>query len=101
MKITHQITPAIAISLMAMTLPIQAGKEEDIYNQYCMACHGTGIGPMAKQKSIWQPRLQQKGEVDGLLKSVKTGINAMPPKGTCMSCTDEQLHSAITYMTAF
>ena len=26
------------------------------------------------------------------------GIKAMPPKGTCMDCTDEELKAAIVYM---
>ena len=30
--------------------------------------------------------------------STLNGINAMPARGTCMSCSDEDLGAAVTYM---
>ena len=30
--------------------------------------------------------------------STINGINAMPAKGTCMSCSDDELADAVTYM---
>lgn len=78
-----------------------AGDGEAVYSQYCVACHGTGIGPMAHNQPAWQPRLDAKGGVDGLLESAKQGLNAMPPRGGCMDCTDEQLRDTIAFMTTF
>lgn len=85
----------------AMTTTAQADDGVATYNTYCMACHGTGIGPMAGDKNLWQPRLDAKGGIDGLLASAKTGLNAMPPMGTCMSCTDDQLRAAIKHIVTF
>ncbi|MBV1790319.1 c-type cytochrome [Marinobacterium sp. D7] len=79
----------------------QADDGEAIYNSACVACHGTGIGPMVHMKGAWQARLEAKGGVDGLLESAKQGLNAMPPMGGCNDCSDEQLRAAITYMTTF
>jgi cytochrome c5 len=36
--------------------------------------------------------------VDGLLATAISGLNAMPPKGTCAACSDEELKVAIEYM---
>ena len=36
--------------------------------------------------------------VDAMVASVKAGKGAMPPKGMCMDCTDEQFAALITYM---
>ncbi len=74
----------------------RAGK--DIFNGTCMACHGTGVAgaPKVGDKAAWSPRAE-KG-IDGLLKSAISGLNAMPPRGTCADCSDDELKGAIEYM---
>ena len=94
-----KLISALCLAGFAVAGSVQADDGVATYNTYCMACHGTGIGPMAGKMDLWQPRLDAKGGVDGLLESAKTGINAMPPMGTCMGCTDDQLRAAIVYMT--
>jgi len=76
--------------------PVEQG--EQVYKQYCAVCHAAGIAgsPRFQNAEDWKPRLS-KG-VDGLLKSAATGLNTMPPKGTCTTCTDEQLKAAVEYM---
>ncbi len=70
----------------------------DIYNSKCMACHANAIAgaPKTGDAAAWGPRME-KG-IDALLASAKTGLNAMPPMGTCMDCTDAELKSAIEFM---
>jgi len=77
----------------------QARSGEEIYNQFCFACHNTGVGgaPVHGDASQWAPRIA-KGE-DALWQSLNNGLNAMPPKGTCMNCSDEELHAVLAYMT--
>ncbi|HET6471156.1 MAG TPA: c-type cytochrome [Pseudomonadales bacterium] len=72
---------------------------EQVYNQFCFACHGTGVSgaPKMGHPDEWAPRLA-KGN-DAIWKSVTNGLNAMPPKGTCMNCTDDELKDAIAYMS--
>lgn len=71
---------------------------ETVYKKYCVTCHSTGLAgsPKFHDKSQWAPR--QKQGMDTLLKHAITGIKAMPPKGTCMSCSDAELKAAIKYM---
>ncbi len=44
----------------------------------------------------WAPRIA-KGN-DALLSSVLNGLNVMPPKGGCMSCSEDELRAAVQYM---
>jgi cytochrome c5 len=70
-----------------------------VYNQFCFACHATGVGGAPKVHDVkeWSPHLA-KGD-DVMWTSVIKGLNAMPPKGTCMNCTDDELHAAVAFMT--
>lgn len=71
---------------------------EEVYNTFCTACHGTGAmgAPKTGDVSTWNDRLA-KG-FDATLANAINGINAMPPKGTCMDCSDDEIASAIKYM---
>jgi cytochrome c5 len=71
---------------------------QKIYQASCQACHAAGVAgaPKMGDKDAWAPRIA-KGN-NALLLSVKNGLNAMPPKGACMSCTDAELQAAIVYM---
>ena len=70
-----------------------------VYNQFCFACHATGVGGAPKVHDVkeWAPRLA-KGD-DVVWTSVMKGLNAMPPKGTCTNCTDDELHAAVAFMS--
>lgn len=72
----------------------------DVYNSSCVACHSTGLAgaPKPGDAEAWKPRLANGA--DTVLKHAIHGLNAMPPKGTCANCTDEELQAAIDYMTA-
>ncbi|MDZ7752808.1 MAG: c-type cytochrome [Gammaproteobacteria bacterium] len=69
-----------------------------IYQQSCQSCHATGAAgaPKLEDKEAWAPRIA-KGQ-DALFSSVKNGLNAMPPKGACMSCSDDDLRAAVAHM---
>lgn len=71
---------------------------DQVYNAKCMACHSTGVAgaPKVGDQASWAPRAA-KG-IDGLLASAVSGLNAMPPKGTCADCSDQELKAAIEYM---
>ncbi len=72
---------------------------EEVYNTFCFACHATGVGGAPKLGSVedWAPRLA-KG-MDAMWETTVTGLGTMPPKGTCMACTDEEMQAAIDYMS--
>ncbi len=72
-----------------------------IVEHYCAMCHAekplVELGaPMMGQKSAWEPRIKQG--IDVLLKHTDEGYNAMPARGGCFECTDEQLRLAILTM---
>jgi len=71
---------------------------EQVYNASCMACHSVGVAgaPKLGDKAAWEPRAA-KG-IDGMLTTAIGGLNAMPPKGTCADCSDDELKGAIEYM---
>ena len=71
---------------------------QKIYQASCQACHAAGVAgaPKPGDKEAWAPRIA-KGN-DALLSSVTNGLNAMPPKGTCMSCSEDELRAAVEYM---
>jgi len=73
---------------------------EQVYNQFCFACHTAGVGgaPKVHATDEWAPRLA-KGD-DAIWQSTTSGLNAMPPKGTCMACSDDELKAAIEFMSS-
>ncbi|WP_213609282.1 cytochrome c5 family protein [Pseudoalteromonas sp.] len=71
---------------------------EQVYQAACFACHGTGALGAPKSADDWAPRIA-KGK-DVLLEHSINGFNAMPPRGTCMDCSDDEISAAIDFMTA-
>ena len=73
----------------------------DIVAKYCTACHGVGLlgAPKNGETAAWQARADAQGGLDGLLASAIKGINAMPPKGTCADCSDDEMLAAIKDMS--
>jgi cytochrome c5 len=69
-----------------------------IYQKACFACHATGAAnaPKLGDKAAWEPRAAQG--MDTLLHTAINGKGAMPPRGTCAACSDEDLRAAILYM---
>lgn len=71
---------------------------ENIYSTKCTACHGTGVlGAPKFGTNEMALRLEEKG-MDTLLSHALNGFNAMPAKGTCADCSDDEIKSAIEYM---
>ncbi len=52
--------------------------------------------PKTGDAEAWKPRLD-KG-MDVIVASVTNGLNAMPPKGMCMDCSEEDYSALIKYM---
>ncbi len=74
---------------------------EDIYGRYCTACHNIGVlgAPKINDKAVWDQKLAAAGSYKQLLTNAIKGIGAMPAKGTCMNCSDEEISDAIQYMS--
>lgn len=88
---------AIALTLTAMG----AAAEVDMakYDKSCKVCHDSGAAgaPKTGDAAAWEPR-KAKG-IEALLVSVNQGLNAMPPKGMCFDCSDEDYTALIEFMS--
>ena len=80
---------------------VAARSGSDVYGKFCTACHGSGLlnAPKTGDSAAWSARADAAGGLDGLLKHAISGINAMPPKGTCGDCSDDELKAAIQHMS--
>lgn len=82
---------------------IKGSKTEglEIYTHFCMNCHAPKpIIPLGAPRFAniqdWQARLKQN--IKTLFQHTEEGINAMPPRGGCFECSDEQLALALVEM---
>ncbi len=75
-----------------------------VYNEACIACHGTGIGgaPAFGDAQAWSSRVEQG--MDVLIRHAIEGYQGstgfMPPKGGRMDLSDEEVAAAVEYMTS-
>ncbi|PLW70850.1 c-type cytochrome [Pseudohalioglobus lutimaris] len=88
----------IAAALMLVATGAMAELDMAKYNKSCAVCHATGAAnaPKTGDAPAWEPRMA-KG-MDVLVASVNNGLNAMPPKGMCFDCSDEDYKAMIEYM---
>jgi cytochrome c5 len=90
----------ITFILMIVSVIVYAEKTgKDTYQTYCTVCHASGLAgaPKYQSKEDWLARCQQK-HLKGLVESAIKGLNAMPAKGTCESCQENDIREAIEYM---
>ena len=70
---------------------------EQVYTAVCAGCHGAGVMGAPKYGTAdWAPR-KAKGK-PMLYTHALGGFNAMPAKGGCAACADEEIKSAVDYM---
>lgn len=74
---------------------------EAVFNQYCTACHTTGLLGAPKKGDLagWQAKEKEAGGFNKMLSNAINGIKSMPPRGTCMNCSDDEISVAIEYMS--
>lgn len=72
---------------------------ESVYTASCAGCHSIGVAgaPKFDNKADWASRL--KRGMEDLVKVAIAGKGAMPPKGTCGTCSADELRAAIEHMT--
>ena len=72
----------------------------DVYSGHCAACHATGAAgaPKYGDAGAWGPRID-KG-VETLYTHAINGFNAMPAKGLCMDCSEDEVKAAVDHMVS-
>jgi cytochrome c5 len=80
----------------AVTAAVRTG--ESIYENNCQSCHNIGVAGAPKMGDVaaWADRLT-KG-IETVYANAINGIGAMPAKGTCMDCSDDEIIATIDYM---
>ncbi len=71
---------------------------EEVYTAQCAMCHATGAAgaPKLGNAGDWGPRAATG--MDALMNSALNGKNAMPARGLCTTCSDDELQAAVEYM---
>lgn len=68
------------------------------YERSCIVCHAVRAGaPMAGFEPAWKARVVKGHAL--LLAHARDGFNAMPAKGLCSDCSDEDLSQLIHFMS--
>ncbi|AWF79514.1 cytochrome c5 family protein [Microbulbifer sp. A4B17] len=95
----EECAAAVAAAPEAASTGGGARSGEDIYNASCQTCHAAGVAgaPKFGDAAAWAPRIA-KG-MDTLYTNAINGIGAMPAKGLCMDCSDDEIKAAVNYMT--
>ena len=78
---------------------VQSVSVEENYNKSCATCHIAGVAGAPKLGDLpaWEPRVAKGMET--LYNSVINGLPpAMPAKGMCFSCSDDDLRDLVDYM---
>ncbi len=80
--------------------PGKGGPGGAIYEGYCSGCHTTGAGgaPKYGDPASWHALLNIG--IHKVYTNAIKGIGGMPAKGTCLSCSDEEIKQAVDYMIA-
>lgn len=73
---------------------------EQAYQTSCNVCHASGMAgaPKFDDAAEWTKRLADKG-LETLVANAITGINAMPPRGMCMTCSDDNIAALVEYLS--
>ncbi|XOZ32331.1 c-type cytochrome [Halomonadaceae bacterium KBTZ08] len=73
---------------------------EEVYTAACSACHDSGAAgaPKFGDSGAWGDRISKGKET--LYKHAINGFNAMPAKGGCGDCSDEEVQNAVDHMVA-
>ena len=71
---------------------------QQVYESVCKACHGTGLSGAPKFGDKAWVQLEKKEGLKELVKDAIKGERAMPPRGGCVDCTDEEVRAAVKYL---
>tara|TARA_B110000444_G_scaffold254689_1_gene287636 strand:+ start:1823 stop:2272 length:450 start_codon:yes stop_codon:yes gene_type:complete len=94
-----ELVEAVVEEVVEEIAAVAAFDVESTYQMSCFACHGTGAAgaPILGDADAWTERMA-KGK-DTVVANAIDGLNAMPPKGLCMTCSDDNLRALVDYMS--
>jgi cytochrome c5 len=70
-----------------------------VYQSVCFTCHDTGAGGAAKlDESVKWAGKRAARTLEQIYQSAIEGRNAMPARGSCTDCSDEEIKRAVDHM---
>ena len=98
-KETPMAKPVTAETADAMSYDLANG--EAVYKKFCFACHDNGLAGAAKHTDTERWAESAAKGVPTLVKHVTEGYQGkygvIPPKGTCMACSEQDIIDAVHY----
>lgn len=96
--VAKNIEPVGTVALKDSSAPQAAKSGEQVVNEICIACHGTGAlgSPKIGDAGAWGPRIAQG--YDTLVQHAINGIRAMPARGGSADLSDIEVAGAVAYM---
>lgn len=79
--------------------PPSLARGRQVYLKACIICHQNGemAAPRIGNGSNWTMRLKDGG-LEALYKNAINGYNSMAPKGACVTCSNNDIKSAVDYI---
>lgn len=80
-------------------MPPSLSRGRQVYVNTCVVCHQEGKmgAPIIGNGDAFYRRLSEQG-IDALYRHTIKGFNSMPPKGACVTCSDNDVKSAVDYI---
>lgn len=101
---TAASTAPLKVAMAPAAKPAAKVDGKPIYEQACVACHGTGIAgaPKFGDKAAWAPRVAQGIATlhEHAIKGYTGKAGMMPPKGGRMDLSDDAIKAAVDHMVA-
>ena len=79
--------------------PPTLARGKQVYRHSCDTCHQNGemSAPLIGDSANWFLRLNMSG-INGLYRHAIDGFNSMPPKGACVTCSNNDIIAAVDYI---
>ena len=89
----------VALGGQPVDTPLARGKA--VYEERCGLCHDVGIhgAPQPGNRLVWPEPTEEN--IDRLAQRAECGERVMSPKGTCKTCTVDDIKAAIRYMIEY
>ena len=77
---------------------VAARTGDQVYTAACAGCHNSGAAgaPKTGDAGAWASRVDQGMET--MVKHAINGYNAMPARGLCADCSDQEIADAVAFM---
>jgi cytochrome c5 len=97
-NVAENIKPLAVVEVAAESGTHVEKSGEEVVNQACMACHGSGLmsSPTIGDNAAWAPRIALGYEA--LTKNAIEGVRTMPARGGNPDLSDIEIAKAVAFM---